>query len=94
MLQVNLDIVDLDPELGSKKKVKVKPWIDNPKAQSDLQRVIDIANEFESVAKAHLSEKHPTQRRSWALLSTQKSKPTITAINIKKQKIERESGAL
>jgi len=25
---------------------------------------------------------------------TQKSKPTITAINIKKQKIERESGAL
>ena len=68
MLQVNLDIVDLDPELGSKKKIKVKPWIDNPKAQADLQRVIDMVDNFEGVAKAHLSEKHATQRRSWELL--------------------------
>ena len=69
VLQINLDIVDIDPDLGSTKKVRVKPWINNAKAQEGFRKVIDLANEFESIAKAHsVEEEHPTHRKSWWVL--------------------------
>lgn len=69
VLQINLDIVDLDPELGSKKKIKIKPWLNNVKAQDGFARVIGLTDDFENIAKSHsVKEEHPTHRKSWELL--------------------------
>lgn len=68
ILQTRMNIVDLDGDLGSKKKIAVKKWIDNPFVQSDFKQVIDIANDFEPIAKQHISETNATVSKSWKLL--------------------------
>lgn len=68
VLQTKMNIVDLDTDLGSKKKISVKPWVDNAKVQADFRKVITIADDFEAIAKAHLSEVNLTHRKSWKLL--------------------------
>lgn len=69
LLQFNMDIVDIDPDLGSTKKANLKPWLNNEKAQAGFRRVMELCDEFESIAKAHLeNEEHPAYRKSWKLL--------------------------
>ena len=68
ILQTKMNIVDLDGDLGSKKKISVKAWVDNEKVQNDFRKVMTIADEFEKVAKEHLNEGNPTIKKSWKLL--------------------------
>ncbi len=68
ILQTKMNIVDLDGDLGSKKKIQVKPWVNSPKAQADFREVISIADKFEKIAKEHLTEENPTVKKSWELL--------------------------
>lgn len=68
ILQTKMNIVDLDGDIGSKKKIAVKKWVDNPQVQDDFREVIALADSFEAVAKAHLEEENLTVRKSWKLL--------------------------
>ncbi len=68
LLQTKMNIVDLDSDLGSKKKISVKPWVANAKAQADFRKVMKICDEFRSVASEHVSEPNPTHSKSWKLL--------------------------
>ena len=40
----------------------------NEQAQDGFRRVIALTDRFENIAKAHLTEEHPTHRKSWKLL--------------------------
>lgn len=68
MLQTKMNIVDLDTDLGSKKKINVKPWVDNPDAQMNFREVMSLCQTFRPVASAHLSEQNLTWHKSWQLL--------------------------
>lgn len=68
ILQVKMNIIDLDDDLGSKKEISVKPWVNNEDAQNKFRRMILLADEFENVAKDHLNEEIPAVKKSWELL--------------------------
>jgi hypothetical protein len=48
--------------------MKVRPWIDTPGVDESLKKVMKLCDDFESVAKAHLSEEELCHRKSWKLL--------------------------
>lgn len=67
-IKITMDIVDLDDELGSKKTVEHKSWVENPVMKDNFRTAIAVADEFEPIAKAHMSMGNATHARSWMLL--------------------------
>ena len=68
LLQTKMNIVDLDGDLGSKKKIAVKNWVDNPEAQEGFRKVMSLCSDFRKVAQSHLSDDNLTVAKSWKLL--------------------------
>ena len=68
ILETKFGIVDLDGDLGSTKKMKICPWIDNPEAPERFKKAMKLCDDFVSVAKAHSNEEELCHRKSWKLL--------------------------
>lgn len=68
ILQVKMDIVDLDHDLGSTKQVEMRSWIDNPEMQKNFRDAIALAEAFRGVAKSHMGMENSTHAHSWMLL--------------------------
>lgn len=68
VLQVKMDIVDLDDDLGSTKSVERRDWIGSAEYQNNFRRAMALADKFEPVAKAHMDMDNSTHARSWMLL--------------------------
>lgn len=68
ILETKFGIVDLDGDLGSKKEMKIRPWIDTPGVDERFKKVMKLCDDFANVAKAHLSEEELCHRKSWKLL--------------------------
>ncbi len=67
-IKVTMDIVDLDADLGSEKKIANKRWVNNPRMQENFRKAMALADEFKAVAKAHMGMANATHARSWMLL--------------------------
>lgn len=67
-LEMKAGIVDLDGDLGSKKEINIKPWLNNTEAKENFEKAIKFADDFESIAKSHLNEENNTHKKSWKLL--------------------------
>lgn len=68
ILQVKMDIVDLDDDLGSTKSVERRDWINNPEMQENFRLAIALADKFRATAKAYMDMDNQTHAHSWMLL--------------------------
>ena len=68
MLQDKAAIVDLDGDIQNRKKIKIKPWVDNPTAQENFKKAMTLAEAMRPKCEAHVSDANATVRKSWKLL--------------------------